>query len=104
MYFRDPFRLLPLNDVAEVADKFTRNEIMSSNEFRAKLPLKPSKEKNADKLHNSNLYDKSEPEENPDSQQPENNGNANEEEIMQAMSDLDAFDASLDELEAELNE
>ena len=103
MYFRDPFRLLPLNDVAEVADKFTRNEIMSSNEFRAKLPLKPSKEKNADKLHNSNLYDKSEPEENPDSHQPENNGNANDEEIMQAMSDLDAFDASLDELEAELN-
>ena len=104
MYFRDPFRLLPLNDVAEVADKFTRNEIMSSNEFRAKLPLRPSKEKNADKLHNSNLYDKSEPETNPDSQEQENNGNANEEELMQALNDLDAFDASLDELESELNE
>lgn len=88
MYFRDPFRLLPLNTIAEVADKFTRNEIMSSNEFRAKLPLKPSKEKNADKLHNSNLYDKSEPEAQPPTSEEDVDGETEEvnvKELVQAI-------------------
>lgn len=55
MYFRDPFRLVPVSQVAEIADKFTRNEIMSSNEIRQVVGLKPSKDPKADELRNSNL-------------------------------------------------
>ncbi len=55
MYFRDPFKLVPVNDIAEIADKFTRNEIMSSNEIRQVIGMKPSSDPNADKLRNSNL-------------------------------------------------
>ena len=55
MYFRDPFKLVPVNDIAEIADKLTRNEIMSSNEVRQKIGLKPSKDPKADELRNSNL-------------------------------------------------
>ena len=54
--FRDPFKLVPVNDIAEIADKFTRNEIMTSNEIRQVIGMKPSDEPNADTLHNSNLY------------------------------------------------
>ena len=54
-YFRDPFKLAPLNNIAEIADKFTRNEIMTSNEIRQKIGLKPSKDPKADKLINSNI-------------------------------------------------
>lgn len=52
---RDPFKLVPLNNVAEIADKFTRNEILSSNEVRASLGFKPSKDPKADELHNANM-------------------------------------------------
>ena len=55
MFFRDPFKLVPVNDIAEIADKFTRNEIMSSNEFRQIVGLRPSSDPKADKLINSNL-------------------------------------------------
>lgn len=55
MYFRDPFKLVPVSQLAEISDKFTRNEIMSSNEFRTKLGFKPSKDPKADMLVNSNL-------------------------------------------------
>ena len=55
MYFRDPFKLAPVSMVAEMADKFTRNEIMSSNEFRQVIGLKPSKDPKADQLLNKNL-------------------------------------------------
>ena len=55
MYFRDPFSLVPIGEIAEMADKFTRNEIMSSNEFRAKIGLKPSNDPDADKLKNKNI-------------------------------------------------
>ena len=55
MFFRDPFKLVPVNDIAEIADKFTRNEIMSSNEFRQIVGLRPSNDPKADKLINSNL-------------------------------------------------
>lgn len=54
-YFRDPFKLVPVNNIAEIADKFTRNEIMSSNEIRAVVGLKPSKDPKANQLVNSNL-------------------------------------------------
>lgn len=55
LFFRDPFKLAPIGTVAEMADKFTRNEIMSSNEFRQAIGLKPSKDPRADELSNKNL-------------------------------------------------
>ena len=54
-FFRDPFKLVPINDVAEIADKFTRNEIMTSNEIRQIVGMKPSDDPNADVLRNSNI-------------------------------------------------
>lgn len=54
-FFRDPFKLVPVNDLAEIADKLTRNEIMSSNEIRTKIGLKPSDDPKADQLVNANL-------------------------------------------------
>lgn len=54
-YFSDPFRLVPVNDIAEIADKFTRNEILTSNEIRQIIGMKPSDDPKADKLINSNL-------------------------------------------------
>lgn len=55
MFFRDPFRLVPVSSIAEIADKFTRNEIMSSNEFRQIVGLMPSNDPSADELRNKNL-------------------------------------------------
>ena len=55
LYFRDPFKLVPVNNIAEIADKFTRNEIMTSNEIRQIIGMKPSKDPKADELRNSNL-------------------------------------------------
>lgn len=55
VFFRDPFKLVPVNDIAEIADKFTRNEIMTSNEIRQIVGIKPSKDPNADELRNKNL-------------------------------------------------
>jgi hypothetical protein len=54
-YFRDPFDLVTASDFAEISDKFTRNEIVSSNEVRARLGLKPSEDPGADELRNKNL-------------------------------------------------
>lgn len=53
--FRDPFRLVPVNDIAEIADKFTRNEILTSNEVRQIIGMKPSGDPKADELVNSNI-------------------------------------------------
>lgn len=55
MYFRNPFRLIPVDQIAEMADKMTRNEIMTSNEFRQIVGLKPSDDPDADVLRNKNL-------------------------------------------------
>ncbi len=55
MFFRDAFKLVPVEKLAEIADKFTRNEILSSNEMRAVVGYKPSKDPKADELRNSNL-------------------------------------------------
>lgn len=55
MSFRDPFKLVPINNIAEIADKFTRNEILTSNEIRQIIGFKPSKDPKADKLINSNI-------------------------------------------------
>ena len=54
-FFRDPFKLVPVNDIAEIADNFTRNEIMTSNEFRQVVGMKPSDDPRADELRNKNL-------------------------------------------------
>lgn len=54
-YFRDPFKLVPVSQLADIADKFTRNEIASSNELRAEIGWKPSKDPRADELRNKNL-------------------------------------------------
>ena len=55
LFFRDPFKLVPVGEIAEIADKMTRNEVMTSNEIRQKIGMTPSKDPNADKLRNSNL-------------------------------------------------
>lgn len=55
MFFRDPFKLVPVNDLAEMADKFTRNEILTSNEIRQIMGMKPSSDPKADQLVNSNI-------------------------------------------------
>lgn len=55
MFFRDPFKLVPINNIADIADKFTRNEILSSNEIRQIIGVKPSDDPKADELRNSNL-------------------------------------------------
>lgn len=54
-FFRDPFKLVPVNQIAEIADKFTRNEITTSNEIRQVIGMKPSNDPKADKLINSNI-------------------------------------------------
>lgn len=63
MFFREPFKLVPINNIADIADKFTRNEILSSNEIRQIIGMKPSKDPKADQLVNSNISQ-------PDSQTP----------------------------------
>lgn len=56
MYFRDPFKLVPVTKIAEMSDSLNRNEIATSNEIRQELGWKPSTDPNADQLRNSNLY------------------------------------------------
>lgn len=58
-FFRDPFKLVPVNDIAEIADKFTRNEILTSNEIRQIIGIRPSNDPKADKLINSNISQQS---------------------------------------------
>ena len=72
-YFRDPFKLVPVNNIAEIADKFTRNEIMTSNEIRQKIGMKPSEDPKADQLVNSNIS------------QPTDSTESNEESITENM-------------------
>ena len=55
MFFNDPFKLIPTNQLAEIADKFTRNEIMTSNEIRQAIGIKPSRDPRADELRNANI-------------------------------------------------
>ena len=55
MFFRDPFKLIPVTEIAEIADKMTRNEIMSTNEVRQRIGMKPSTDPRADELRNKNL-------------------------------------------------
>lgn len=59
-FFRDPFKLVPVSDISEIADKFTRNEIMTSNEIRQIIGMKPSNDPKADELRNKNLSESKE--------------------------------------------
>lgn len=76
MFFRDPFRLVPVNDIAEIVDKFTRNEILTSNEVRQIVGMKPSEDPKADELNNSNLRQ-------PEYEEPDDWDYVNEEEEYQ---------------------
>ncbi len=74
-YFRDPFKLVPVSQLADIADKFTRNEISTSNELRAEIGWKPSKDPGADELRNKNLNE-AKPvggEQSPEGAEPEGN-------------------------------
>lgn len=71
-FFRDPFKLVPINNIADIADKFTRNEILTSNEIRQIIGFRPSDDPKADKLINSNL---NHPEETPVTETTEENQN-----------------------------
>lgn len=103
-YYRDPFALVPVNNMADIADKFTRNEIMTSNEIRQVIGMKPSNDPNADVLRNKNLYDTSGPMPGTNETIIEENEPLTEEDAEQAIADLDDLDAQLDELEASLEQ
>ena len=103
-FFRDPFKLVPVNNIADIADKFTRNEVLTSNEIRQIIGFKPSSDPKADELRNSNL---NHPDENGNQGQKQGQGlpeqlNQGNGEYEQAMGDLDEFDAQLDDLESSL--
>ena len=68
-FFRDPFKLTPVSDLAEIADKMTRNEIMTSNEIRQVIGMKPSDDPEADELRNKNLNKSNEEIQNGDPEQ-----------------------------------
>lgn len=100
-FFRDPFRLVPAAQLAELADKFTRNEIMTSNEFRQVIGLKPSADPKADELVNSNIAQANgngtEPMAMMEAQQEET-----PEDIQAQIDEIDKNDAELEKLEAML--
>ena len=100
--FRDPFKLVPVNDIAEIADKFTRNEIMTSNEIRQVIGMKPSNDPKADKLVNSNISQPTETGMMMDNQLMDEG--MSQEEYDMAMSDLDDLDSQLDDMEGMLDE
>ena len=76
----NPFRMIPISNIADIADKFTRNEILSSNEVRALVGYKPSKDPKADQLINSNISQakNSNENENQETNSPDNNDINNE--------------------------
>lgn len=75
MFFREPFKLVSSSDIAEIADKFTRNEIMTSNEIRQIIGMKPSDDPSADELRNKNLSEPSGGQSVPGVPQPEAGAN-----------------------------
>ena len=83
-FFRDPFKLVPVNEIAEIADKFTRNEIMTSNEIRQVVGMKPSDDPRADELRNKNLSEPS-----GSDQQSEETPVATDNSVEESASDLD---------------
>jgi Phage portal protein len=75
-YFRDPFKLVPTKDIAEIADKFTRNEILTANEIRQIIGIKPSDDPKADELANANMPQPADPNAVKPQPDPSTNGNA----------------------------
>ena len=103
-FFRDPFKLAPVSQIAEIADKFTRNEIMTKNEFRSIIGMRPSDDPRADELRNSNINQSDEDQTLLENNVENQNGESmTQEEYEAALADLDDLDAQLDDLEAELN-
>ena len=97
-YFRDPFKLVPIVDIAEIADKFTRNEIITSNEMRQFIGMKPSKDPKADELRNSNM-----PQMDESSSEPAVEESLDEEDsIMQSV--LEDMDKTLAEILSDIGE
>lgn len=96
-FFRDPFKLVPVNELAEIADKFTRNEIMSSNEIRHVIGMKPSADPKADQLINSNIS-------HPQDGETENQNGMTDEEYSNHMNQLDSVDENIDDLESMIEE
>ena len=87
MSFRNPFKLVPVKELAELADKFTRNEIMSSNEIRQVIGMKPSDDPKADQLINSNLNQSNQAMQ--ETYNTENQDIANEENISEEPNEID---------------
>ena len=96
-FFRDPFKLAPVSQIAEIADKFTRNEIMTKNEFRSIIGMRPSDDPRADELRNSNINQSEADQALLDSTVENQNGQSmTQEEYETALADLDDLDAQLD--------
>lgn len=95
-FFRDPFRLVPIENIAEIADKFTRNEIMTSNEMRQVVGMAPHSDPKADMLINSNM-----PAANPDRTAV---SEANTETNLQPESSVDVLASSFDEIDKAIDE
>lgn len=115
-YFKDPLSLIPMDQIAEIADKLTRNEIVTSNEIRQAIGMKPSDDPNADMLRNKNLYDTTggpmayQQEEEADISDEEVEGEEEveeepmtEEEYLELVKQLDDVDKQLDDLEKSVN-
>ena len=103
-FFRDPFKIAPVSQIAEIADKFTRNEIMTKNEFRSIIGMRPSDDPRADELRNSNINQSEADQALLDSKVENQNGQSmTQEEYEAALADLDDLDAQLDDLEKELD-
>lgn len=106
LFFRDPFKLVPVSDLAEISDKLTRNEIASSNEIRQIIGWKPSSDPKADELRNKNLNQTAEAEQTRSGESPiipnlESETKKNTD-YLKSISDLDQMDYQLDELESML--
>jgi hypothetical protein len=97
LFFRDPFKLVPVNDISEIADKFTRNEIMTSNEIRQIIGMKPSVDPNADALRNKNIADNQmDPGQNAEMQESGIDVEAEQEAIFNQL--LDELELSIDDI------
>ena len=101
-YFKDPFKLVSVSTIAEMADKFTRNEILSSNEFRQIIGFKPANDPKADQLINSNI---AQPLQGLNGQYGQMDPNQmSEEDIYAQLADIDRNEQELDDLERELGQ
>jgi hypothetical protein len=99
MAFRDPFKMVPISDLAEIADKLSRNEIISANEMRQFMGIKPSKDPKADKLLNSNMPQQGEL---PSNDLPVLEGEVVPDDDVAVQSGLDDLEGSIDEMLNEL--